>query len=163
MSIINRMNLGNVDTAKGGFSYIVHRSTEPATTAARLREIVSRYPDLRFIRIAKDASIGVGRAAVPTDSEEFVHLRADWPGKVFIQANSHQSAFPRGCYIGALRPFVASSADGSHPGSVYICSCYTHFTANRYAQEYALCNIDQITDTWAAMETRLEADGYPYM
>ncbi|MGQ0443899.1 MAG: hypothetical protein ACT4O2_01915 [Beijerinckiaceae bacterium] len=130
------------------------------------REIVRMYdlhPDIKFIRIAADASLNSKAPASLSKDIAFRNAIASRE-RIFIQdtGGSQNSVFDRGCYVGAIRPFVGCSPEGDGKAYVYICSCHTHFCGNKYDKRFALCNVAEVKETWERLSQKFAQNGYPY-
>lgn len=139
-----------VPDGKLGLSYIVHNKTTHGTFAA-IQTIVQRNPAAKFVRIAADCL-----------TEESLTIKDVWgklieglDSRFFIkEINDNFHAYPRGCWIGMIRPYWVSTG-------IYICT--SHVLQKRtYLPAYKLCDPQDITETWAKMNARFKSGLTPY-
>ena len=158
---------------KIGFSYIIYGKTDETPrwknyrsgttkeTIKRLAEMVDLYPAVKFVRIAGNCLIKGHNQAIKEHYRPIID-EIDRYGKFFVKdIGENDGAFPHGCYVGAIRPYIAPSPNGD--GKYYVYACTSHVLNTRnYDLKYALCNLDDIAEAWMAMNERYRSHGYPY-
>lgn len=158
-----------------GFSYIIYetggvpdelsktRRTYKGTTVEtieRMARLVELHPEVKFVRIAGNCLIKGNNAEV-RDKWEKVIDAIDERGKFFIKdIGENDSPFDDGCYVGMIRPYIASAPDGDGY-NVYTCTSHVLNTRN-YDEAYALCRVEDIKPAWEKMNERFAEQGFPY-
>ncbi len=168
-------NFNSFPQQKIGLSYIYYHEGQghqtkrfyKGTTYESLRKVfvlAEMYPSIKFIRIAPDATPGC------TVRESIVHDPSIKGAlskykNLFVQGidiDTLTEPFDCGCYVGALRPFIASSPNPSEGALVYACHCHTHFSGWMYNKDFALCQVDDIIPTWKRMAENFRKTKFPY-
>tara|TARA_R110002094_G_scaffold28421_2_gene41357 strand:+ start:817 stop:1914 length:1098 start_codon:yes stop_codon:yes gene_type:complete len=156
-----------------GFSYIIYDGTESSprrkrpyagTTVESIQRIVrlvDLHPQVKFVRIAGNCLIK-GNNQVVRDKWRDVIEAMDAHGKVFIKdIGNDDSPFADGCYVGAVRPYIAASPEGD--GSYHVYTCTSHVLQKRtYDLDYSLGTTDEIPAIWERMSQSYRLFGYPY-
>lgn len=156
-----------------GFSYIIYDGTDKSprrgkaytgTTAAsieRMVRLVELHPKVKFVRIAGNCLIK-GNNKVVADRWRPVIEKLDAAGKMFVKdIGDDDSPFADGCYVGAVRPYLAASPDGD--GSYHVYTCTSHVLQRRnYDLKYSLGTTDEIPAIWARMSENYRLFGHPY-
>lgn len=156
-----------------GFSYIIYDESEGCRTGKayegtsektfdKIAKLVELYPQIKFVRIA-------GNCLIPGYNEEYrlkyekIIEKANESRKFFIK-DIQQNDFPfnDGCYVGMIRPYIAASPKKDGRYLVYICSSHVLFSKRTYDENYALCEVDNIIETWDKLNKKFEIDGHPY-
>jgi hypothetical protein len=155
-------DFGGLPYSKLGFSYIIYDKTTPETIR-RIARLVELHPEVKFVRLAGDCLIKGNNAEVAERFRPVVDEVDRW-GKFFIKDIGHDDGpFDEGCYVGALRPYVAPDPNGSGRYCVYICT--SHVLQKRtYDLDYALCEATAqgIMEAWAHMDSMFREYGFPY-
>lgn len=144
---------------KVGWSYIIHEKTTPSTIQ-QLREVLNRFPDSKFMRIAGNCLEMGANERVRQDWRPIIDA-VDTFGKMFVKdIGTDEKPFDAGCYVGMLRPYVAASPEGDE---YLVYTCTSHVLEKRtYDRAYALCSIKDIIPAWNAMNGRFAKEGIPY-
>lgn len=133
-------------------SYITNNKTTEKTIE-QINKIVEKHKEIKFVRIAPDCltddSTTMNRMWEQQIKEK------DKYNKMFIkQIGTNYKPFPLSCQVGATRPYW------THAG-VFICT--SHVLINRqYDMRYQLCDAENITQAWTAMNQNLETGKPPY-
>ena len=81
--------------------------------------LVELHPEVKFVRIAGNCLIKGNNRVVRDQCREVIEA-LDRNGKMFIKdIGSDDSPFDDGCYVGAIRPYLAPSPDGDGSYHVY--------------------------------------------
>ncbi len=156
-----------------GFSYIVYDPTERSprrerpyagTTVEsieRIVRLVDLHPGVKFVRIAGNCLIKGNNAAVREKWRPVIDAM-DRHRKVFVKdIGGDDSPFAEGCYVGAIRPYVAASPDGD--GSYHVYTCTSHVLQRRtYDLRHSLGTVEEIPAIWARMDQSYRLHGFPY-
>lgn len=158
---------------KLGFSYILYgpsastpikKKAVPGTTIETIEKI-SKLVDLhggkiKFVRFAGNCLVKGNNALAKKSFQEIIDEN-DHYKKFFIKdIDSDDDAYDHGCYVGAIRPYVAADPDGD--GS-WVYTCTSHVLNKRtYDRAYALCRPDDIINKWDEMSKNYRETGYPY-
>lgn len=158
--------------AKLAFSYIIYEpcDSSPRTrssyggttpdTIRRIAQLVELHPHVKFVRIAGDCLIKGGHPDVRRKFQPIVD-EVDTYSRFFIKTiEDDDGPFDAACYVGGIRPYVAAAPDGNGH-RVYICTSHV-LQARNYNEDYALCDVDHIPETWALMSARMKSAGAPY-
>lgn len=168
-------DLNGFPTNKLGFSYIIYETggvpdelsrtgrTYTGTTPETIEQIakmVQLYPETKFVRIAGNCLIKGNNAAV-RDKWKPVVDKVDELEKFFIKDIGYDDdPFRDGCYVGAIRPYVAPNP---HGGDYQIYICTSHVLNQRtYDLDYSLGSIDDVLQIWDDMGKSYAEKGYPY-
>lgn len=161
---------------KLGFSYIIYEPTDKTprwgkqsdgTTVESLKKLakmVELYPGCKFVRIAGNCLIKGSNATLKKEWQDSIDA-VDPDGKFFIKdIGEDDGPFDDACYVGALRPYVASAPDGSGY-RVYICTSHV-LNTRTYDLDYSLCAAnasgDVIMQKWEEMAQSQAAIDRPY-
>lgn len=156
-----------------GFSYIIYDGTEQSPHRGRRYEgttvesiermvrLVDLHPGVKFVRIAGNCLIK-GNNRVVGDRWRPVIEALDRHGKMFLKdIGDDDSPFASGCYVGAIRPYIAPSPHGD--GSYHVYTCTSHVLQKRtYDLRHSLGTTDEIPAIWARMSESYRLFGYPY-
>ncbi len=166
-------HLAGFPQERTGFSYIVSaggpglrtgRSHEPTNQQVMrgIARVVERFPRHKFMRIAGDClKEGTQEAARDAWGDEVKKL--DPEGKAFLKAGIDEARpFDDGCYVGMVRPYVASHPAGDGRYMVYACTSHVLFSGQTYSEDYALCEVSDVMPAWARMNERFAREGFPY-
>lgn len=168
-------DLAGFPAAQVGFSYIIYETDGfpdlmsrtgriyPSTTPDTIRRIarmVELHPLVKFVRLAGDCLVQGDNKRIAAKWKPVVDEIDRW-GKFFLKDIQDQDVpFDDRCYVGMLRPYVASGRDGQGY-FVYTCSSFVLETRT-YDPAYALCPVEKILSAWARMNENFSARGYPY-
>jgi len=132
-----------------------------ANTIRRIARVIELHPECKFVRIAGNCLVK-GNNALVRDRFKTIIDEIDTNNKIFIKdIGTDDSPFNDGCYVGAVRPYVAPDPHGD--GKYYIYTCTSHvLNKQNYDLDYALCDVDSIINTWEKMNRSYEKNGYPY-
>ncbi|MCB9877269.1 MAG: radical SAM protein [Planctomycetes bacterium] len=156
-----------------GFSYIIYDGTDASprkrrpsagTTVQsieRMVRLVDLHPKVKFVRIAGNCLIKGNNKAVADKWREVIET-LDAHGKMFLKdIGDDDSPFAGGCYVGAIRPYLAASPTGD--GSYHVYTCTSHVLQQRtYDLRHSLGTTDQIPAIWARMSESYRLFGFPY-
>jgi hypothetical protein len=134
---------------KLGLSYIIHSGTTQRTIE-QIVTLASRYPSVRFVRIAPDC---LGEDSL-TIKDKWGWIAEQHP-KLFIKdIGDNFKPHTGGCWVGMLRPYW------THTG-IYICTshCLIH---RSYNDGWRLCGAHEIEEAWARMNARFQGGLNPY-
>lgn len=145
---------------KLGFSYIIYDKTT-RQSINKISELVSLHPGIKFVRLAGDCLIKGNNAEVKEKFKDVID-EIDKNSQFFFKEIGHEdSPFDHGCYVGMIRPYIASSPHGGNY-QVYPCTSYV-LNKRTYDLDYALCSIDNIIETWERMNKQFKETGHPYV
>lgn len=147
---------------KLGFSYIIYDKTTPETIR-RIANLVELHPEVKFVRLAGNCLIKGDNAEVRETFKPIVDAVDLWD-KFFIKDIGHDDdPFDEGCYVGALRPYIAPDPHGQGKYYVYICTSHV-LNTRTYDLDYALCEAtpSAIMQAWDEMNRRYQQEGRPY-
>jgi hypothetical protein len=145
---------------KLGFSYIIYDQDKTESSLNKIQKLVEIYPEIKFVRIAGDCLIK-GNNAVVRDEFKSIIEKIDKNQKFFIKdIGLDDEPFDDGCYIGAIRPYIAPNPNGGDY-QVYICTSYV-LNDRTYDLDYSLGSIDNIDEIWYKMNQSYREKGYPY-
>jgi hypothetical protein len=169
-------DFGSFPLEKLGFSYIIYETTgnEPdilsrtgrvyeGTTIKsieRMARLVELNPECKFVRIAGNCLIK-GNNAKTRDQYKEVIESIDKHDKFFIKDIGYDDVpFEDGCYVGAIRPYIAPNPEGGDY-QVYICTSYV-LNHRNYELDYSLGSINDVRSIWDKMNLSYAKHGYPY-
>jgi organic radical activating enzyme len=162
-------------TSKLGLSYVIYdgtgapddlsrtKKTYPGTSVETIKEIAKFFDvnsDIKFVRLIGNCLF---RGHNYSTREKYTPIveEIDKHGKFFIKdIGDDDVPFDAGCYVGALRPYIAPNP---HGGDYRVYMCTSHVLMKRtYDLDYSICGIDDVKETWAKMNEKFAKDGYPY-
>jgi organic radical activating enzyme len=145
--------------SKLGFSYIIYNESSVASIK-KIQELVELYPDIKFVRIAGNCLIKGNNAAIEAKYASIIN-EIDKTEKFFIKdIGTDDSPFNEGCYMGAIRPYIAPSPNGLDY-QVYVCTSYV-LNKQNYDLDYSLGSCDAIEKIWGNMNECYRTNGYLY-
>ena len=160
---------------KLGFSYIIYEGSEhpdplsrtgkaySGTTVETVKgmiRIVEMHPKAKFVRIAGNCLIKGNNESIKDQFKDVVSMVNSQENFFLKDIGTNDSPFKEGCYVGAIRPYVASCPDGE---GYYVYACTSHVLQKRnYDKKYALCEIKDIMKTWYEFSENYKKYGYPY-
>lgn len=161
---------------KLGFSYIIYdgtggipdelsRTNKPynGTTIESIRKIaklVELNPSVKFVRLAGNCLIKGNNKSIKDKWKEVVD-EVDKYNKFFIKDISNDDGpFNDGCYIGAIRPYIAPHPTGGDY-QVYTCTSYV-LNKRTYDLNHSLGSISDVKDIWHKLNENFKNNGYPY-
>lgn len=170
-------DFNNFPYSKLGFSYIIYDSTggipdelsrtnkpysgTSVDSIKKIAKLVELHPEVKFVRLAGNCLIKGNNKEV-RDKWKAVIDEVDRQSKFFIKDIGEDDApYNAGCYVGAIRPYVASNPHKKEKYQIYICTSYVLNTRN-YDLEYSLGNIEDVKEIWARMNKNYQEKGYPY-
>ena len=129
-------------------------------TIENIAKLVNLHPEIKFVRLAGNCLIKGNNAAVKDRWKEIVD-KVDELNKFFIKDIGYDdSPYNDGCYVGMIRPYVAPAP---HGGTYNVYACTSHVLEKRvYDEEWAICSVDNIKESWDKMNTQFREKGYPY-
>jgi len=169
-------DFGSFPVDKMGLSYIIYEGTgdspdelsrtnkvyvgTTADTIRRIAKVVELNPELKFVRIAGNCLIKGNNASVRDQYSDIVS-EVDRLDKFFIKDIGYDdSPYDSGCYVGAIRPYIAPHPEGGDY-QVYICT--SHVLNHRtYDLEYSLGPAKNVLKIWEDMNFSYSTRGYPY-
>lgn len=160
---------------KLGFSYIIYETGGMMDELSRTRRayegtsvvsiekmarLVELHPEVKFVRIAGNCLIKGNNARIGEEYKPIIDRIDKW-GKFFIKdIGLNDSPFNDGCYVGMIRPYVASDPEGD---GYLVYTCTSHVLNYRtYDRDYALCRVEDVVPTWRKLNEQFRRDGYPY-
>lgn len=168
-------DFGSFPVDKMGLSYIIYDGSDmpdelsrtgrvyggtTAETIERITEVVELNPELKFVRIAGNCLIK-GKNAEVRDKYKDVIKALDTHDKFFIKdIGNDDGPFDDGCYVGAIRPYIAPSPDGGDY-QVYTCTSYV-LNHRTYDLDYSLGSTDDVIKIWLRMSSHYAKHGHPY-
>ena len=169
-------DFGSFPSSRMGLSYIIYESTggvpdelsrtnkpyvgTTVETIDKMARLVELHPDLKFVRIGGNC-LDKGKNEMIKSNFTDVVARIDTLEKFFIKGLDYED-YPLndGCYIGAIRPYIAPNPEG---GDYQIYICTSHVLQKRtYDLEYSLGSIDNVLEIWDNMDKSYAEFGYPY-
>jgi hypothetical protein len=160
-----RMGLSYIIYETGGVTDALSRTGKAykdtdAETIKRIAKVIELNPEMKFVRIAGNC-LYKGNNTKIREKYADVIKEIDKLGKFFIkEINDDDGPFNDGCYIGAIRPYIAPHPNGGDY-QVYICT--SHVLNHRvYDLDYSLGSINDIEEIWKNMSDNYEKRGYPY-
>jgi len=160
---------------KLGFSYIIYdgsKHPDPMSRTGRVYtgttvktiedivELINLTKGVKFVRLAGNCLIKGNNETIKNDFANVIAAINKQPNFFLKDIGSNDSPFADGCYVGALRPYVASHPQGE---GYYVYACTSHVLQKRnYDLSYALCPIERIMVTWHAMQETFREKNYPY-
>jgi len=164
-------NFGLFPQDKLAFSYIIYESTgdkpdilsrtkKPyaGTTVESIKnmaKLISLYPNTKFVRIAGNCLIKGNNAAVREKWKDVIS-EIDTNEKFFIKdIGNDDDAYNNGCYVGAIRPYIAPSPHVGGDYQVYICTSHV-LNKRNYDLDYSLGSVDNIKEIWNSMSENLK-------
>jgi hypothetical protein len=149
----------NFPHKKLGFSYIIYDKTTNESIQ-KISRLVELHPNIKFVRLAGDCLIKGNNAEV-REKYKSVISEIDKNSKFFFKEIGYDdSPFNDGCYVGLIRPYIASNPKGGDY-RVYICT--SHVLNNRtYDLDYSLCKIEDVVYTWEKLNENFKKTGVPY-
>lgn len=158
---------------KLGFSYIIYDDTpNPLArtkrvykgtneeTFSKISQLLDLYPKIKFVRVAGNCLVKGNNEKIKRDYADIVASlgRED---KIFIKdIGEDDGPFEEGCYVGAIRPYIAPHPDGGNY-QVYICTSHV-LNTRVYDLDYSLGPVDEILNIWAKLAESYQTKGYPY-
>lgn len=162
-------NFGSFPRNKLAFSYIIYESTgnipdslsrtkkpyngTTVESIKKMAKLVQLNPEVKFVRIAGNCLIKGNNSAIREKWKDVI-LEIDINNKFFIKdIGEDDGPFNDGCYVGAVRPYIAPSPHGEDY-QVYICTSHV-LNKRNYDLQYSLGKIEDIIDIWGKMSTNL--------
>jgi hypothetical protein len=169
-------DFGSFPKEKLGVSYIIYSSTggvpdelsrtnkpyvgTTKETIERIAKLVELHPEIKFVRIAGNCLIKGNNAEVREQYKD-VLAAIDKYDKFFIKdIGDDDGPFDDGCYVGAIRPYIAPHPDGGDY-QVYTCTSYV-LNHRTYDLDYSLGSVDDVISIWMNMSKSYSKNGYPY-
>jgi len=154
---------------KLGFSYIIHsalatydRTFTSIQSFEKIAKLVKLHDGkIKFVRFAGDCLIKGNNVKIK-EKYEYIINKNDEYKKFFLKTiESDDDPYDNGCYVGMIRPYVASSPDNDK--NYYVYTCTSHVLPYRtYNLDYALCKIEDLLPTWERLNKNFKEFGYPY-
>jgi len=171
-----KYNFGKFPLEKIGFSYIIYDGTGvnpdelsrtkklyTGTTIDTIKEIVKLvdlHPEIKFVRIAGNC-LEKGNNHRTREKWKDVIKELDYHKKFFIKdIGLDDSPYDSGCYVGAIRPYIAPNPHGGDY-QVYICTSHV-LNTRTYDLDYSLGSIDDILKIWKSMSESNKMYNFPY-
>jgi len=168
-------DFGSFPVDKMGLSYIIYDGSDTpdelsrtnkiytgttAETIRRIAKVVELNPELKFVRLAGNCLIK-GNNAATRDKYKDVVAEVDRLDKFFIKDIGYDDGpFDDGCYVGAIRPYIAPHPDG---GNYQVYTCTSHVLNHRtYDMQYSLGSADDVMKIWEQMNHNYQQFGAPY-
>lgn len=169
-------SFGTLPLTKLGLSYIIYNSTDGVPdelsrtnkpyvgttkeTIHKIAKLIELNPELKFVRIAGNCLIKGENARIKDAYKEIIE-EVDVYDKFFIKEIGFDDVpFNDGCYVGAVRPYIAPHPDGGDY-QVYTCTSYV-LNHRTYDMDYSLGSIHEIPSIWERMNKSYQENGYPY-
>jgi hypothetical protein len=123
-----------------------------------MAKLVEMNPEVKFVRIAGNCLIKGNNEKIKNKWTPIVD-EIDKLNKFFIKdIGEDDDAFNDGCYVGAIRPYIAPNPHGDDY-QVYICTSHV-LNKRNYDLDYSLGSVDNIEDIWKNMSNNLK-EGKP--
>lgn len=169
-------DFGSFPITKLGLSYIIYDGTgdlpDPMSrtkkpyqgttvkTIENIAKLLQINPDIKFVRIAGNCLIK-GNNAIVRDRYADVIKSIDIHDKFFIKDIGYDDGpYSQGCYIGAIRPYIAPHPEGGDY-QVYICTSHV-LNHRNYDLKYSLGSVKDIIQIWNTMNINYSTTGKPY-
>ena len=169
-------DFGSFPITKLGLSYIIYDGTgdlpDPMSrtkkayqgttvkTIENIAKLLQINPGIKFVRIAGNCLIK-GNNAVVRDKYADVIKSIDIHDKFFIKDIGYDDGpYSQGCYIGAIRPYIAPHPEGGDY-QVYICTSHV-LNHRNYDLKYSLGSVKDIIEIWNTMNINYSTTGKPY-
>lgn len=138
----------------------VYEGTTPETIA-KIKRLVELHPDSKFVRFAGNCLVKGNNQDVKDRYGEAIQAIDQGDDRYFIKdIGLNDGPFDDGCYIGLVRPYIASDPDGVGY-QVYTCSSFV-LEHQTYNWDHALGSVDDVVAIWAECNERFQRTGYPY-
>lgn len=165
--------------SKLGFSYIIYdgtngipdvlsRTKKPyaGTTAESIQKIaklVELHPGIKFVRIAGNCLIKGNNEVIKNQYKTIID-ELDKFHKFFIKdIGEDDGPYDKGCYVGAIRPYIAAHPQGTEVGEHQVYICTSHVLNHRvYDLAYSLGPVSDIPLIWERMNLSYSINGFPY-
>jgi len=161
---------GSFPQSKLAFSYIIYESTgehpDPLSRTKKpyigtnvdsirnMANLVSLYPNVKFVRIAGNCLIKGNNASVREKWKDVIN-EIDINEKFFIKdIGNDDDPYNNGCYVGGIRPYIAPNPHGGDY-QVYICTSHV-LNKRNYDLDYSLGSVDDIKQIWQIMSDKLK-------
>jgi MoaA/NifB/PqqE/SkfB family radical SAM enzyme len=160
---------------KLGFSYIIYntdnipdelsRTNKVYTgttkeTINKIVKLVKLHPEIKFVRLAGDC----------LDKRANIEIQKQWKNVIDSVDNSEKffikdiydnnNAFPYGCYVGLIRPYIAPDPRGGDY-QVYICTSHV-LNCRNYDLRYSLGSVRDIKNIWGIANAKYKGGISPY-
>jgi hypothetical protein len=146
---------------KLGFSYIIYDGTSEKSIQ-KILCLVNLHPGIKFVRIAGNCLVKGNNQKI---KEKYTNLLSaiDAHHKIFIKdIGENDSPFNDGCYIGAIRPYIAPHPKGiGYKYQVYVCTSHVLNDRN-YDLDYSLGEVSNVKEIWENMNNSFSQRGFPY-
>lgn len=168
-------NFGLVPYSKIGFSYIVYdKRTAPDALSRtnkvyggtsiesiqKIATLVELHPETKFVRIAGDCLDKTANVRIQEKWKSVID-EIDKFDKFFVkEIYDNNDAYPWGCYVGLIRPYVAPNPTGGDY-QVYICTSHV-LNCRNYDLAYSLGSIKDINKIWAKANDNYSKGLPPY-
>ncbi len=164
-------NFGTFPQSKLAFSYIIYESTgeqpDPLSrtkkpyagtnvdSIKKMAKLVSLFPNVKFVRIAGNCLIKGNNASVRDKWKDVIN-EIDINEKFFIKdIGNDDDPYNNGCYVGAVRPYIAPNPHNGGDYQVYICTSHV-LNKRNYDLDYSLGSVDNIKEIWNSMSENLK-------
>ena len=169
-------NFNGFPYSKLGFSYIIYEGTgsQPdklsrtgklysgtsVDSIRRIANLVKLHPEVKFVRIAGNCLVKGNNHEIKEKYKEIID-ELDILNKFFIKdIDEDDGPFNDGCYVGAIRPYIAPHPNGGDY-QVYICT--SHVLNTRTSDlRYSLGSIKDVLSIWSDMDESYSKNGFPY-
>jgi len=132
-----------------------------AQTIEKMARLIELHPKSKFVRIAGNCLIK-GHNAEIRDKYFDIISSIDKHNKFFIKDIGYDdTAFDEGCYVGLIRPYIASHPHEKDNYQVYICTSHV-LNKRNYDLEYSLGSIDDIKQIWGECNDNFRNGLMPY-
>lgn len=167
-------NFNGFPYEKLGFSYILYetdgvstnRTTRiypknPIETIEKIAKLVELHSGIKFVRFNADCN-KEGNHTLFYDKYKEVIERNNLSGKLFIKdVMDNDNPFNDGCYLGAIRPYIASHPTEPNNYQIYPCNSFV-LGSRGYDMDFSLGSIDKIKEIWERMNRSYNYKNYPY-
>jgi len=158
---------------KLGFSYIIYDRcvTSPRlkkeyvgtseTTIEKIAKLVELHEGkIKFVRFAGNCLIKGNNSLVRKTFDQVIESNDKYK-KFFLKTiDDDDGPYSEACYVGLVRPYVASSPEGD---DYLVYTCTSHVLNHRtYDRDHSLCRVSEIKEAWGKMNERYQTLGYPY-
>lgn len=125
-----------------------------------IAKLVELHPKIKFVRIAGNCLIKGNNQSIKEKYQNIIE-ELDKYEKFFIKdIGNNDGPFNDGCYIGAIRPYIAPSPHGKDY-QIYICTSHV-LNKRLYDLDYSLGSINDIKSIWEKMNQNYRENGFPY-
>ncbi len=152
---------GNIENPYAHSSRVYEGTTRK--TISKIQKLIELHPTTKFVRFAGNCLIKGNNQEVKEMYGDIIQDIDKGDDRYFIKdIGLNDTPFNDGCYIGLVRPYIASSPEGiNNEYLVYACSSHV-LEHQTYDRNYALCGTDDVIEAWDQMNKNFQEHGFPY-